>query len=140
TPVPVHVLFLDQKFDSPTYPGWTVRDEGTIEAPSSWQVSGGRLVQTSNIYGPASDTVANRAGTFAIWDNPVAYRWRDYLLTATLASSDDDGIGLLFRYRDPNNYYKLEFDAQRNFRKLLRKLNGVETTLATETAGYPGNN
>src|SRR5688572_11361402 len=29
-----------------------------------------------------------------------------------------------------------DLDAQRNFRKLLRKLNGIETTLATESVGY----
>jgi hypothetical protein len=96
-------------------------------------------VQLSNIYGPASDAVVNRAGTFAVWDDSSAYRWRDYEVTATLTSGDDDGIGLLFRYRDPNDYYKLEFDVERNFRKLLRKLNGVEATLASESGGCPTN-
>ena len=136
SPVQVHALLLDQTFESGSLAGWTVRDEGAFEGPSAWQVSGGKFLQLSNIYGPTAATLTNRAGTFAYWDNPTAYRWRDYLLTATLSSSDDDGIGLLFRYRDANNYYKLEFDAQRNFRKLMRKLNGVETTLASDSGGY----
>ncbi|HKQ38838.1 MAG TPA: metallophosphoesterase, partial [Verrucomicrobiae bacterium] len=136
SPVQVHALLLDQTFDSGGLIGWTVRDEGSFEGPSNWQIAGGKMLQLSNIYGPTAGAVANRAGTFAYWDNPTAYRWRDYLLTATLTSSDDDGIGLLFRYRDANNYYKLEFDAQRGFRKLLRKLNGVETTLAADSGSY----
>jgi hypothetical protein len=137
SPVQVHALLLDQPFESGGFTGWLIRDEGNIQAPSSWQVLGGAVRQSSNIYGPTSDALADRIGTFAVWDDPVAYRWRDYVLTATLNSGDDDGIGLLFRYRDATNYYKLEFDAQRNFRKLLRKLNGVETTLASESGGYP---
>ena len=138
-PVRVHALFLDQAFDAGTMAGWTIRDEGAIESPSAWQVSAGRLAQLSNIYGPSATAVTNRAGTFAIWDNATAYRWRDYEVTATLNSSDDDGIGLLFRYRDPDNYYKLEFDSQRGFQRLLRKLNGIETTLAVESGGYQTN-
>jgi calcineurin-like phosphoesterase family protein/Big-like domain-containing protein/purple acid phosphatase-like protein/lectin family protein/Calx-beta domain-containing protein len=139
TAVPIHVLLLDQGFESGSFAGWIIRDEGAIDAPSSWQVSTGKLAQLSNIYGPTSDAMSDRRGTFAVWDNSIAYRWRDYVLTATLASGDDDGIGVLFRYRDPNNYYKLEFDTQRNFRKLFRKLNGVETTLASEAGGCPLN-
>ena len=136
SPVTVHALLFDETFTSGGLSGWTVHDQGTLEGPSAWQISSGRLIQLSNIYGPTSIAVTNRAGTFAVWDDPFAYRWRDYLFTATLTSGDDDGIGVLFRYRDPNNYYKMEFDSQRSFRKLLRKLNGVETTLATDSTGY----
>jgi hypothetical protein len=137
--VSVQALLLDETFASGGLTGWTVHDEGTLEGPSAWQVSSGKLMQLSNIYGPTAIAVTNRAGTFVVWDNSFAYRWRDYLFNTTLTSGDDDGIGVLFRYRDPNNYYKVEFDSQRSFRRLLRKLNGVETTLASDSTGYVPN-
>lgn len=135
-PVEIHALLLDQNFDSGAFAGWTIRDEGTLDFPSAWQVSGGKLTQSANIFGPNSAAVTERLGTFAFRNDPATFRWRDYELSATLSSGDDDGIGLLFRFRDADNYYKLEFDAQRNFRKLLRKLNGVETTLASESGSF----
>ncbi len=118
--------------------GWTVVDEGTLQAPSQWSVSGGKLYQWSNIYGPA-DVVDHRKGTYVFWSPTEARWWADYTFSATLRSADDDGIGVLFRYQDPANYYKVELDQQRNFRKLLKMVAGVETTLATETGGYPVN-
>jgi hypothetical protein len=62
-------------------------------------------------------------------------------LSVTVNTADDDGLGVMFRYQNPSNYYKLELDAQsgdaqRTFRKLFRMVNGVETTLATQSAGY----
>lgn len=110
--------------------GWMVVDQGTISAPSNWSVVRGEVQQSSNIYGPDVPAVANRKGTFAYYDNSGAFSWTNYSLAAVLRSTDNDGIGLMFRYQNPNNYYKLDLDQQRNFRKLFKVVNGVETTLA----------
>ncbi|TCN17548.1 metallophosphoesterase [Mesobacillus foraminis] len=119
---------------------WTIVDEGTIDAPSKWSVAEGEVVQSSNIYGPNVPAVDNRKGTFAYYDKHSAFNWGDYTFSATLNATDNDGIGLMFRYQDPDNYYKLELDNQRKFSKLFKVVDGKETTLAhmAEPGYIPG--
>ncbi|MBE7501047.1 MAG: metallophosphoesterase [Verrucomicrobiales bacterium] len=115
---------------------WKVVDEGEFGGPSSWYVRGGRLHQAGNIYGPHPGVVAGRRGTFAYWSAAGAQNWGDYAFQVTVRSHDDDGVGVLFRYRDPANYYKVELDRQRQFRQLVRVVEGRETRLAWEAGGY----
>ena len=133
------IFLLTDDFEDNDMRGWQIIDEGTIEAPSNWNVVNGVVQQSSNIYGPSADATTNRKGTFAYWDDPSALLWTDYMLTATLRSSDNDGIGLLFRYQDPSNYYKIDLDTQRNFQTLVKVAGGIETPLATIAASYPQN-
>ena len=128
-------VMLAADFSDGTLGDWVVVDEGTMEAPSSWQTWNGGLAQYSNIYGPG-DVSSGRQGTFAYYNQPAAFGWSNYVLSVTLRSDDNDGIGVMFRYQNPQNYYKVDLDSQRNFRKLFRQVNGVETTLATQAAGY----
>ena len=117
--------------------GWTIVDEGTIDAPSKWSIVNGEVVQSSNIYGPNVPAVDNRKGTFAYYDKRSALNWDNYTFSATLRATDNDGTGLMFRYQDQDNYYKLELDNQRKFSKLFKVVDGVETTLAhVEEPGY----
>src|SRR5690606_28087311 len=110
--------------------GWTIVDEGETEGPSKWQVVNGEVVQSSNIFGPDVPATANRKGTFAYYDDPEAFKWKNYSVEMTFRNTDDDGIGLMFYYQDPDNYYKVDIDRQRIFTKLFKMKNGVETTLA----------
>jgi hypothetical protein len=130
---------LNDSFDDGNYNGWTVVDQGTLNGPSAWAVTSGELVQSSNIHGPDANAVANRKGTFAFYNNATALNWTNYSLQATLRSSDDDGIGVMVRYKDANNYYKIDLDRQRSFRKLFKVKNGVETLLATTAGAYAQN-
>ncbi|WP_373231446.1 metallophosphoesterase [Cohnella sp.] len=132
---PTKPVLLDN-FNDGNLNGWTIVDEGTISAPSSWSVSSGRAVQTSNIFGPDVPAVDNRKGTFSYYNKTSAMNWNNYSVEAILKSTDDDGVGLMFYYKDPSNYYKVDLDSQRNFRKLFKMKNGVETTLATSTGAY----
>jgi hypothetical protein len=135
---PTNVLY-DENFDDGAFTGYTIVDEGLTDAPSNWQWVNGEIVQSSNIYGPNSSAVSNRQGTFAVYNNPAAYNWSNYRFEATLRSTDDDGIGAMFYYQNPSNYYKLDLDRQRNFYKLFSKVNGVETTLANVPGQYNTN-
>jgi len=134
---PPTLLFAD--FDEGGQDGWVTVDEGTIEAPSRWSVQGGVLRQDANIYGPVWGAQTNRLGTLCYWADPAAMMWTDYDVSAVLNTADDDGIGILFRYKDPGNYYKLELDRQWSWRKLTRLVDGLEATLATETGAYATN-
>lgn len=132
---PTKPVLLDN-FNDGNLSGWTIVDEGTISAPSNWSASGGRAVQASNIYGPDVPSVDNRKGTFAYYNKASAMNWNNYSVEAILKSTDNDGIGLMFYYKDPNNYYKVDLDSERNFRKLFKVKNGVETTLASSAGAY----
>jgi hypothetical protein len=134
-------ILLSDDFTNGVLQGWTVVDEGTSEAPSKWLERSKRLIQLSNIYGPSANATNNRKGTFIYWNDPPALGWSNYTFSVTFNTTDDDGVGVMFRYQNPSNYYKVELDAQRSFRKLFKKSGGVETVLATECAGYvPGSN
>ena len=63
--------------------------------------------------------------------DPKAFDWADYQFDVSLRSSDNDGIGVMFRYQNPQNYYKFDMDVQLQFRKLFKMHEGVETTLAS---------
>jgi len=65
--------------------------------------------------------------------------WDDYRIAAELQSDDDDAIGLVARYVDPENYYYFAIDAQRDYRRFVRVEDGTYTPLWTGTGGYtPG--
>jgi hypothetical protein len=129
-------VLLSDDFTNSVLQGWTVVDEGTISGPSQWLEQYGRLMQLSNIYGPNGNATDHRKGTYLYWNDPPALGWSDYAFSVTFNTADDDGVGVMFRYQNPSNYFKVDLDCQRNFRKLFRVVNGVETTLATESAGY----
>ena len=94
----------------------------------------GRVLQLSNIYGPNGRMIIAKARSFT---GTIPGRgWSNYTFSVTFNNSDDDGVGLMFRYQNPSNYYKVDLDSQRNFRKLFKMAGGMETTLATESGGY----
>ena len=66
-PMLVAADFTDN-FDDGNLDGWIAIDEDDLgdKGPSQWKVENGALVQTSNIWGDATDTVA--IGTFLIYD------------------------------------------------------------------------
>ena len=128
--------YLSACFADSTLTGWTVVDEGTISSPSQWLARAGQLLQLSNIYGPNANATDHRKGTFIYWNDPAALGWSNYACSVTFNTLDDDGLGVMFRYQNPSNYYKVDLDSQRNFHKLFKMAGGVETTLAAESGGY----
>jgi hypothetical protein len=129
-------VLLEDHFDDENLRRWTVVDEGSEAGPSIWLAPAGRLEQASNLYGPTSTNEIQRQGTFAFWSDPHALLWAHYNFSLVLNVPDDDGVGVLFRYQNSSNYYKVELDAQRNFRQLSRRVAGVETILAREPSAY----
>lgn len=132
------LLFADT-FEQEDMRNWTVVDEGSIASPSLWGVAEGKIRQVSGIYGPFPGAAMNRHGTFAFWNTPAAFAWTNYEFFVVINSRDEHGLGLLFRYYDPSNYYKLEFDRSQNFRQLTKTVAGSESLLAREAGGYVQN-
>lgn len=134
-----HAAALTENFDLPLQIAWQPIDEGIVQRPSNWSVSNSVLMQSSNIYGPDFTAESERKGTYMLYNNVEAYQWQNYIVSLKVRSLDNDGIGVLFGYKDPSNYYKFEMDLQRNFRKIFKVVNGIETTLATVAEGYTVN-
>lgn len=129
-------ILLSDDFTNGVIQGWTVVDEGTLDAPSKWLEGSGRLMQLSNIYGPNWYATDHRKGTYLYWSDPQALGWSTYALSVTFNNTDDAGVGVLFRYQNPSNYYKVDLDSQKNFHKLFKMAGGIETILAAESGAY----
>ena len=54
----------------------------------------------------------------------------------TIRSQDNDGIGVMLRYQDSDNYYRFSWDRERSFRRLVKKQGGVFTLLAGDSVLY----
>jgi hypothetical protein len=127
---------LDEPFHALAPGAWMFVDEGTVDAPSDWQVSGGSLRQTGAIHdGDLSAATPEKFGTFAVAvaDAPSL---TDYRLSVRLASGEDDAIGVMFRYSDPDNYYRLSMDSQRGYRRLIKKVGGAVSVLWEDDVSY----
>jgi hypothetical protein len=109
---------------------WTIHDDGAVSVPSIWNSADGWLLQTSTTFG---DPVPEYPGTYALTGSLA---WTDYRLTVSLRSDKNGAIGVMFRYIDEDNYYRLSMDSQRHYHRLIRKLEGTVTTLWQDTAGY----
>lgn len=120
-----------------------VHDQGNISAPSKWLidvVSYGAILQRSNIYREPQDrNELAKLGTYITLlreGDPGAQFWRDYVIKVTFFAEDDDVIGVMFRYQDPNNFYRFSMDAQREYQRLVKCENGKFTLLWQRDEGY----
>ncbi|MDF1586449.1 Ig-like domain-containing protein [Marinimicrococcus flavescens] len=80
---------------------------------------------------------SNSADNYLVWDDEGALSWSDYEFEATLQTTDNDGIGVVFYYQDDKNHYKIVLNAEANTRSLVKVVNGVESVLAQVNAGTP---
>lgn len=126
-------------FNDGDYAGWTMFDD-SLAVPSNWIVSGGKLLQTAEVgnYGTAL-LKAYHKGTYAIFDASRGLDNYRFQVTATPQSNLGRDIGVMFRYVNNDNYYRLFFSADDGGVRLERKLGGVFTTLAKNARGYKAN-
>jgi len=86
---------------------WVVYDEDDLgdKGPSSWAIAGGldgkALTQSSNIWGDATDAVA--IGSFVVYDKA---EWADFSLELDVVANDNDGMGIVWRWKDMLNHYR----------------------------------
>jgi hypothetical protein len=99
-------VVLDERFYDNRLDKWTVIDDpDTVEGPSVWKVErDGWLHQSSNIWGRRGDFLGRWYGTFLVAGDT---RWKDYTLMVRAKPADNDGFGVLFRFRDPEHFYRL---------------------------------
>ena len=101
-------VLLDERFHDDGLTSWTVTDDPeTVEGPSSWRVErDGWLHQRSNILGRRGDFLGRWYGTSLVAGDTT---WTDYTLTLQAEPKDDDGFGVVFRFADPEHFYRLLF-------------------------------
>lgn len=93
----------------------------------NWVIYNNYLVESTNGY----------IGTRDEGVGPIAYNnqglaWSDYTVTSRIRPNDNDGMGLLFRYQDNQNHYRLRIDNDDwggRFTRLERIQGGVRTVL-----------
>src|ERR1700730_13715215 len=101
-------VLLDERFHDTRLINWTVVDDpDTIEGPSDWRVeTDGWLHQRSNIWGRRGDFIGLWFGTYLVAGD---VGWEDYTFSVKAKPIDDDGFGVVFRYQDPEHFYRLLF-------------------------------
>jgi PKD repeat protein len=133
-PPPLGPELLKEDFSGATLTGWSVRDEGTLSAPSKWRIVSGELMQQTNIRDGGAASALPHLGTYLSYDAGLA--WTDYRAKFKLRSTDDDSLGLMFRFQDNDNYYRFSWDKQLNQRRLVKKAGGVFSLLAADNVPY----
>ncbi len=139
-------------FATDPMPNFDVVDDpaALTSGPSAWGWDGPnqRISQTSNIHNPPGSANLNpspeKPGTYLV--RKTDNEWpalADLVVQSRLKSGDDDGIGMVFRYQDADNFYFFLMDAQRSYRRIGKKVNGVfqelETPAVEVTQGFPVN-
>jgi len=129
--------------------GWSIitQQAATEEGPAHWTVQSSRLHQASNVQAPNTPGLShalNYEGTMAVVGDTA---WINISLQTHIIPRDDDGIGVVFRWRpsdvDPDgNFYRLLMvqDSASDGPKLRldKRIDGAWTILEEKTTAYQG--
>jgi 3-keto-disaccharide hydrolase len=107
-----------------------VVDLATASGASDWRVEGGALIQVSEIAGGAEPELP---GTVALTGDP---QWTDYRLVVDLRSDSGEALGVVCRWLDGDNYYRLSLDANRKYRRLIKSEQGQVSILWEDDEAY----
>jgi len=124
-------LFSDN-FNNGNANGWVVVNDG-IDTPN-WQVVNGEYRQQALV---GTLTESYHKGTFSYLTN--WFSLTDYQVNVQIGY-DPEGfgrdVGIMFRYQNSENYYRISINSQYGYTRLEKKVNGVYTALATNARGY----
>ncbi|MCP4527530.1 MAG: hypothetical protein GY833_16675, partial [Aestuariibacter sp.] len=132
--IPSPRILLSEDFHDGNYNGWSLVDQGTMGGTMAWSAAKGVMAQSSNVHSSISVDPLAKLGTYAYWQAGTG--WTDYTASVTIKSTDNDAIGVMFRYQDENNYYRFIWDKERSTRKLVKCENGQFSILAEDSVRY----
>jgi hypothetical protein len=119
-------------------PHWVVYDTpDAAQSRSKWRLEDGVLTEVSNFYkstGNSRKPETEREGTHFIYQPGKDFT--DGQLAVEIASSDNDALGVAFRYQAPNKYYLWYMDKQDGYRVLACKDGDNYRVLDTNDEGY----
>jgi len=119
---------------------WRAWDRGAPVngAPSDWSVSGGTVVQRSNIFSSVAEKphFSEQAGYGTLFIHEGGERFADGELRLQIRSADNDGIGVAFRLQDEQRHYLLHWNQERRFRVLAVRDGDEYRVLARDEVPY----
>ncbi|RLB86551.1 MAG: hypothetical protein DRH10_10265, partial [Deltaproteobacteria bacterium] len=101
----------------------------------SWVEDGGLMKQTNNA---GSADTSDIYGTYIVTRGGAG--WDDYEFSADLYSTDDDDIGLVFRFQDESHFYLFDWNKQDEYCRLVKRIQGGVEVLAEDSVPYTQNN
>ena len=110
-----------------------------------WSQSGEQLRQTGDISYDSSDFEESyHLGFYAYLSDPSAaeipadYRFSVDLTPSSIPLGGFQGndVGIMFRYQNPNNYYRVSMSARYGFTRFEKRQGGVFIPLAVNAIGY----
>ena len=135
------ILFKDTFSEALTLSSnWEIHDDKNPAAgPSLWVVEGKKLSQKSNIYRSGKDEYNFFEGTHVVTKKGADWKNYDFSVDFSIAG-DNDGVGILFRYQDPEHYYRFitveDTTNKGPFRRLQVKDGDKYITIAESADGY----
>jgi lysophospholipase L1-like esterase len=111
-----------------------VNDSGIA---SSWSIISGALRQQNGVESVNSFDQSYHKGTYAYYTSGTSltnYRFSVDALFLGTVNADD--IGVMFRYQNNDNYYRLSVNSRYGFTRLEKKVSGSFTPLAVNSRGY----
>ncbi|MCP5004250.1 MAG: response regulator [Planctomycetes bacterium] len=128
-------IHLADDFDDGDFVGWSTVDEGRVELPSTWSAARGHLMHTFTGQRPSNlDSNLSRLGAYVWYHEGLS--WTNYRMSVSIMSQDDDALGIMVRYQNPENYYRFSLDREGGVRRLVKRENGVFQLLAEEATSY----
>ena len=141
-------LPVSYDFTSTNVSAWSKVDDSGIA--SNWQVSAGKYQQTVDVGDQDIGTPFDQSyklGTYRYLTSLSAATGYTFSVDITPTADaaprdvfDGQDVGVMFRYQNNNNYYRVSFSARESFARLEKKVGGVFTTLATDARGYLNGN
>jgi len=130
---------ISEEFGPQSLDAFQIVDDplATSGAPSAWSFDATqrRIAQTSSIFGGTAAVNANKPGTYLVLrSTPTRPPVADFILRTELQSDGDQGIGVVFRFRDADNFYFFVANKNKNFRLLARKVAGTFQQVALDAA------
>lgn len=111
-------------------PGWTVAMTHNGGAPK-WEVLNDPSAPSRpNVLAQTSHDATDGRFPLAILDQPSFVNGELSVKCKAISGKVDQGAGLVWRYRDPNNYYIVRANALENNVVLYKVLNGRRTSIA----------
>ncbi|MBK8161665.1 MAG: SGNH/GDSL hydrolase family protein [Gammaproteobacteria bacterium] len=115
---------------------WTIVDDST--KTSSWAIIGGALQEQNGVETrPGAFDQSYHKGTYAFYTPGTGlYNYRFSVDALYLSAGQADDIGIMFRYQNNNNYYRLSMNSRYGFTRLEKKVSGTFSPLAVNARGY----
>lgn len=118
---------------------WTVVDALGAKPESDWSIDNGTIRQSSNVLVNSKRAMENvtdveRQGSLFLYGEQKTPRHGT--IAFEINSKDDDGIGFVFGYTDPEHYHLWSMHGQRPFRALAVKDGADYRVLSENKRGY----